>query len=89
MEGSCKDLTCFCRYSKWQIDSLARRVEQESLIERLQQLLHDNLQQSQGMRVIAFHDISLDVALTSVECVVRNREMCKKCEKILLLKHDK
>ena len=88
MEDACKDLTCFCRYSKWQIDSRARRLEQESLVDRLRQLLHENLHQSQAVRVTAFDDVSLTVALTSQEYVVRNREMCKQCKKILLLKHD-
>ncbi|CAL5229583.1 g12939 [Coccomyxa viridis] len=38
------------RYSKWQIDSTARKVEQECLVERLRQLLQKDLQQSNAQR---------------------------------------
>ena len=37
---------CACRYRKWQIESTARRLEQSSLLERLQQLLHQSLHSS-------------------------------------------
>ena len=37
---------CACRYSKWQIESAARQLEQSSLLERLQQLLHQSLRSS-------------------------------------------
>ncbi len=44
-------VACSCRYSKWQIDSTARKLEQECLVERLQQLLQQDLQQSKAQTV--------------------------------------
>ena len=35
---------CACRYTRWQVESKARQMEQSSLLERLQQLLHQSLQ---------------------------------------------
>ena len=42
---------CSCRYSKWQIDSTARRLEQGDLVEKLRLLLQQDLQQSSAKQV--------------------------------------
>ena len=49
-EPTCKG-ACSCRYSKWQIDSTGRRLEQECLVEKLKRLLQQDLEQSCAKRV--------------------------------------